>query len=174
MPEPAISLFIVASWSWTFWHWDISHVIWCELQSVISSQIKPPWPPYCRYCFFYRNSTCKMFLKKIGKKLFLPSASKKLFFLYFYSQALLSRRLTFNQFWPIIIFTLRIWAWKIVKTMASLQAFLSFLPRAPKFPLPPLTPATQASYSNVFWSFVNELQQNSDAFSILGILTVNL
>ena len=72
----------LASWSWTFWHWDISHVIWCELQSVISSQIKPSWPPYCRYCFFYRNSasTCKMFWKKIGKKLLLPSATKKLLF----------------------------------------------------------------------------------------------
>ena len=36
----------------------------------------------------------------------------------------------------------------------------------------------QASYSKVFLSFVNELQQNSDAFSkeeyILGIFTVNL
>ena len=58
--------------------------------------------------------------------------------------------------------------------MASLQAFLSFLPRAPKFPLSLLTPATQASYSKVFLSFVNELQRGSDAFSILGILTVNL
>ena len=43
----------------------------------------------------------------------------------------LSRRLTFIQFWPITNFTLRIWAWKMEKTMASLQAFLSFLPRAP-------------------------------------------
>ena len=45
------------------------------------------------------------------------------------------------------IFTLRIWAWKMEKTMASLQAFLSFLARAPKFPipLPLLTPAMQAT-----------------------------
>ena len=40
--------------------------------------------------------------------------------------------------------SLFLWAWKMEKTMASLQAFLSFLPRAPKFPLPLplLTPAT--------------------------------
>ena len=67
-PNPRFPFLYLASWSWTFWHWDISHVIWCELQSVTSSQIKPPWPPYCRYCFFYRNSTCEMFWKKIEKK----------------------------------------------------------------------------------------------------------
>jgi len=45
-----------------------------------------------------------------------------------------------------LFFTLRIWAWKMAKTMASLQAFFFLLPRAPKFPLPLplLTPASQA------------------------------
>ena len=78
-PNPRFPFLYLASWSWTFWHWDISHVIWCELQSVISSQIKPSWPPYCRYCFFYRNSasTCKMFWKKIGKKITFAIRHKK-------------------------------------------------------------------------------------------------
>ena len=87
-PNPRFPFSYLASWSWTFWHWDISHVIWCELQSVISSQIKPLWPQYCRYCFFCRNSTCKMFWKKIGKKIIFVIRHKKAFFLDFYSQAL--------------------------------------------------------------------------------------
>ena len=87
-PNPRFPFSYLASWSWTFWHWDISHVIWCELQSVISSQIKPLWPQYCRYCFFCRNSTCKMFWKKIGKKIIFAIRHKKAFFLDFYSHAL--------------------------------------------------------------------------------------
>ena len=100
-PNPRFPFLYLASWSWTFWHWDISHVIWCELQSVISSQIKPPWPPYCRYCFFYRNSTCKLFLKKIGKKIIFAISRKKAFFLDFYSQAPLKCR-TRTSFSPRI------------------------------------------------------------------------
>ena len=80
-------------------------------------------------------------------------------------EKVLSRRLTFNQFWPITIFTLRIWAWKMEKTMASLRRSFPFSLARPNSPLPLLTPATQASYRKVFLSFVNELQQNSDAFS---------
>ena len=79
-PNPRFPFLYLASWSWTFWHWDISHVIWCELQSVTSSQIKPPWHPYCRYCFFYRNSTCEMFWKKIGKKNYFCHPPQKGFF----------------------------------------------------------------------------------------------
>ena len=103
MPEPAISLFIVASWSWTFWHWDISHVIWCELQSVISSQIKPPWPPYCRYCFFYRNSTCKTFLNKIGKNYFCHPPQKSFFPRFLQSSSLnLLKHLIPATFWVLL------------------------------------------------------------------------
>ena len=48
-----------------------------------------------------RNSTCKLFLKKIGKKIIFAIRRKKAFFLDFYSQALLKCR-TRTSFSPRI------------------------------------------------------------------------
>ena len=42
-----------------------------------------------------------------------------------------------NSDQSLLFFTLRIWAWKMEKTMVSLQVFLSFLPRVPCLPNSP-------------------------------------
>ena len=49
-----------------------------------------------------------------------------------------------------------IWAQKMEKTIASLQAFLSFLPRASKFPLPlPISLSTSATQANDCTSLIS-------------------
>ena len=78
---------------------------------------------------------------------------------------------------------LRIWAWKMEKTMVSLQAFLSFLPRAPctpKFllPLPLLMPAMQAIPSiQVFfskWEQKHSFHPNKSGYDIWGFKDVQM